>query len=136
MNEAEAEARNLDLARRYISAVETRDDDAAAGFLDPGVVFDEMPSRLAPTGRRHDLASMRAAAERGRSAVRDNRYEIVDAIAAGDRVAMQIRYRAVLARDLGPAMPAGSELRAAFAMFLRLRDGKIVEQQNYDCFEP
>jgi ketosteroid isomerase-like protein len=126
---------NLELARRYIHAVEQRDAAAMAGFFDPQVVFEEMPSRLMPRGHRHDLASMRAAAERGKTAVRENRYEIIDAIAQGDRVAMRIRYRAVLARDFGPSLPAGSELRGSFAMFLRLRDGKIVEQQNYDCFE-
>lgn len=131
----QAEEKNLERARGYLRAVEARDDAALAGCFDPAVVFEEMPSRLMPRGHRHDLASMRAAAERGRSAVRENRYEVVDAIASGDRVAMQIRYRAVLARDFGPTMPEGSELRGAFAMFLRLRDGLIVEQQNYDCFE-
>jgi ketosteroid isomerase-like protein len=27
-------------------------------------------------------------------------------------------------------------MRAHFAVFIELRDGKIAEQRNYDCFEP
>jgi ketosteroid isomerase-like protein len=33
-------------------------------------------------------------------------------------------------------MDAGSTVHAWFAMFLQFRDGKIVRQCNYDCFEP
>lgn len=31
-------------------------------------------------------------------------------------------------------LPAGSEMKAYVAMFLRMPDGKIVEQRNYDCY--
>ena len=41
----------------------------------------------------------------------------------------------MLAIPLG-TLPAGGEMRARFAVFLQFRDGKIVSQRNYDCFEP
>jgi ketosteroid isomerase-like protein len=28
------------------------------------------------------------------------------------------------------------EMRARFAAFIEFRDGRIVRQRNYDCFEP
>jgi hypothetical protein len=31
---------------------------------------------------------------------------------------------------------SGGEMRARFAIFLELRDGRIVRQGNYDCFDP
>jgi ketosteroid isomerase-like protein len=34
------------------------------------------------------------------------------------------------------ALTPGAEMRAHFAVFLDFRDGKIVRQRNYDCFEP
>jgi len=34
------------------------------------------------------------------------------------------------------SIPAGGEMRARFAIFLELRDGRIVRQRNYDCFDP
>jgi ketosteroid isomerase-like protein len=41
------------------------------------------------------------------------------------------------ADDLGAAAaPAGGQLRARFAMFLEIREGRIARQRNYDCFYP
>lgn len=31
---------------------------------------------------------------------------------------------------------AGQVLRARFGVFLDFRDGRIVRQRNYDCFDP
>ena len=32
-------------------------------------------------------------------------------------------------------LTAGSEMRCHSAMFLEFRDGRIVAQRNYDCFD-
>ena len=34
------------------------------------------------------------------------------------------------------SLAAGQDMRVSSAMFLELRDGRIVAQRNYDCFEP
>ena len=34
------------------------------------------------------------------------------------------------------SLPAGSQMKAFVAMFLTLRDGKIISQRNYDCYPP
>jgi ketosteroid isomerase-like protein len=63
------------------------------------------------------------------------RYEVLNAIGSGDRVAVEVRWTGTLAVPLG-SLPAGGQMRARFAIFLELRDGRIVRQRNYDCFEP
>jgi ketosteroid isomerase-like protein len=50
-------------------------------------------------------------------------------------MAIEVQWTGTLAVALG-TLPAGGEMRARFAMFLELRDGKIARQRNYDCFEP
>jgi hypothetical protein len=40
-----------------------------------------------------------------------------------------------LAVPLGE-LAAGASMRAHFAMFFELEDGRIRRQRNYDCFEP
>jgi ketosteroid isomerase-like protein len=50
-------------------------------------------------------------------------------------VALEVRWSGTLAVPVG-SFPAGGEMRARFAVFLDFRDGKIVAQRNYDCFEP
>ena len=55
-------------------------------------------------------------------------------MAAGDSVAMQVKWEGVLAIPIA-GLEAGATMRAWFAMFLEFREGKIARQNNYDCFE-
>jgi ketosteroid isomerase-like protein len=126
----------LELARRYLQALEGGATGAAlAAFFAPDVVHEEFPNRLNPHGKRADLAALRAAAERGRQLMAAQRYEVLGAVADGDRVALEIRWTGTLAVPVGP-LPAGGEMRARCAVFLEFRDGLIVRQRNYDCFDP
>jgi len=34
------------------------------------------------------------------------------------------------------SVPVGGQMRARFAQFIELRDGRIASQRSYDCFEP
>jgi len=45
-----------------------------------------------------------------------------------------VQWTGTLAVALGTLAP-DAEMRARFAVFIDLRDGKIVRQRNYDCFE-
>ena len=78
---------------------------------------------------------IRDAAERGRKVMTAQRFEVVNAIASGDQVAVEALWTGTLAVALG-SIPAGGQMRARFAIFLTYRDGKIVRQHNYDCFDP
>lgn len=50
-------------------------------------------------------------------------------------VAMEAEWTGVLAVELG-SLPQGAEMRAHFAMFFDIEDGRIRTQRNHDCFEP
>jgi hypothetical protein len=61
---------------------------------------------------------------------------VVNELPCGDTVALEVLWAGTLAVPLG-SLPAGSELRARFAVFLEFqKDGKIIRQRNYDCFDP
>jgi predicted ester cyclase len=129
-------ASNLELARHYIRAVEegaTGED--LARYLDPGVIAHWYPNRLDRKGRSCDLAAMLESAERGKKIVARQSYGIENAVADGDRVALEVTWVGTVEVPVG-TLPAGSEMRAHFAVFLEFRNGKIVRQRNYDCFDP
>jgi hypothetical protein len=63
------------------------------------------------------------------------RYEVVQAVADGGRVAVEFRWSGTLAVPFA-SLPAGAEVRGRCACFLEFRGGRIVAQRNYDCFEP
>jgi ketosteroid isomerase-like protein len=126
----------LELTRQYFAALQGgATGQALAAFYAPEVVQEEFPNRLAPHGARRDLAAILDAAERGQRVMASQRYEVLHAVADGDRVAVEFRWAGVLAVPVG-SLPAGAELRGRFASFLEFRDGRIVAQRSYDCFEP
>jgi ketosteroid isomerase-like protein len=129
-------AENLEHAKRYLEAIEggaTGDD--LAGFFATDVVQEEFPNRLLPQGARRDLAAILDAAARGRQVVPNQSFRILHDVADGDQVALEVEWDGTPAVPVGQ-LPAGGEMRARFAVFLEYRDGKIVAQRNYDCFEP
>jgi ketosteroid isomerase-like protein len=136
--DAAREAANLEIVRRYLAAIEAGSSESPGGqetFFAPDVIQEEFPNRFVPNGARRDLAALREAAARGRGVMRGQRYEVHAAYAAGDTVILEILWVGTLAVPVG-ALAAGDEMRAHFAVFIELRDGQIVRQRNYDCFEP
>ena len=130
------ETENLAAARRYITALSNgAGADEVGQFYAPDVVQEEFPNRLVPGGATRDLGALLDAAARGQRVLSAQRYEILNAVERGPAIALEVRWTGVLAVPLG-SLPAGGEMRARFAVFIELADGKIRRQRNYDCFEP
>ena len=62
-------------------------------------------------------------------------YRVQNILEAEEQVAVEVEWTGILAMPV-MNLPAGSEMKAFFAMFLSFRDGKIAEQRNYDCYPP
>jgi ketosteroid isomerase-like protein len=128
-------AENLSTARRYIQAIECgATGEEMVQFFDPDVTVEIFPSNLFPKGSRDNLAGIRAAADRGKKAMSSQKYEIKNELASGDFVALEIDWVGTLAVPF-QSIPAGGEMRAHFAAFLQFKNGKIIAQRNYDCYE-
>ena len=129
-------AGNLALARRYLQAIENGVEfDELQKFFAAGMILETLPNRLLPRGSRDDLAAMRAASERGKKVMASQKYEIKNAMASGDQVALEVNWTGTLAVPY-ETIPAGGQMHARFAMFLKFREGEIISQRNYDCFDP
>lgn len=126
---------NLTRARHYLAALESGDTETVLSHLAADVIQEEFPNRLLPNGARRNLEQLREGCERGKKAMRSQQFEILSAMSAGDRVALEVLWTGTLAIPLG-TLPSGGQMRARFAVFLTFRDGLIVRQHNYDCFEP
>jgi ketosteroid isomerase-like protein len=122
--------------RAYLEAIGrgALDDDLAAYFA-PDVVQFDFPNRLVPGGATRDLAAILEGARRGQGVLRSQRFEVDSLLEAGERVAVEAVWTGDLAVPIGET-PAGGRMRARFAIFFELRDGLIVRQHNYDCFDP
>jgi ketosteroid isomerase-like protein len=127
---------HLRLVRDYLRAIEENADEARlASFFTPDVVQREYPNRLLERGVIRNLAQLLEGSRKGRSVVQHQRYLLTSSVVEGDRVAVEVTWTAELKVGLGKLAP-GDTLRAESAMFFRLRDGRLAQQHNFDCFEP
>ena len=127
---------NLATARRYLEALEHgAEGNALADFFTDDVVQEEFPNRLQPIGAHRDLNAILDAARRGKQVMRAQKFEVRNSIVDGDNVALEVFWSGLLAVPVD-TLPADTEMRAHFSVWLEFRDGKIARQHNYDCFDP
>jgi ketosteroid isomerase-like protein len=122
---------------RYLAVVADLDAEppVLAACLDGAARFLEHPNLVAPVGRKRDAATAAAAREHSRALLAGHRFDVHEHIVAGDRVVTRATWSGTLAIDAGP-WPAGTELRAECCMVFTVRDGRILRQENYDCYHP
>jgi ketosteroid isomerase-like protein len=126
---------NVEFIRRYFTAIESGvGPEEMAAFFTPDVIQEEFPNRIVPRGARRELKQILAASKRGKQVMRAQRFEILHSISDGDEVALEVRWTGTLAEPLG-TLPAGFVMKARFAVFIRLANGRIARQRNYDCFD-
>lgn len=126
---------NVAAVRRFLEALELgANAEALAAFFTSDAVAVEYPNYLTPATAVRDIAAMRSAFERGRDVCPRQHYEVHSAVAVGNLVAIEATWSATVAVPLG-ALPAGGTMRAHFAAFYEMRDGRIARVRNYDCFD-
>ena len=127
---------NLEIARRYLVRLsQGAGPDQLDVFFAPDAVQEEFPNRLLPNGATRDLKALKEGRARGLALLQGESFEITNAIATDAHVALEVIWKGIIREAAGP-FSAGQELRARFALFMEFRDGKIVRQRNYDCFDP
>ena len=130
------EPSHLAHVRRYFRALEQSPTEAElASFFTADVRQREFPNRLVEHGAARTLADILEGNRRGQSVVANQRYVIENALVAGDRLALELRWTAELKVPLGK-LAAGDRMTANCGVFFRFEGGLIAEQHNFDCFEP
>ncbi|WP_241678973.1 nuclear transport factor 2 family protein [Streptomyces lasalocidi] len=104
-------------------------------FLHPDMVHTQLPNALFPAGVERDLAATLAASSKARTLLTAQSYQMLNAVASGSQVALEVVWSGTLAVPFG-SLPTGHVTRAHIAAFLEFRDGRIIAQRNYDCYEP
>ena len=93
------------------------------------------PNALTPNKTIRSLEDLQIAAEKGKSVLKSERYEIQNKYVFESSVIVEAIWTGILAIPIGK-LQAGDEMKAYFAQFYEFKDGKIISQRNYDCFEP
>ena len=122
-------------ARGLLRAIEQGDTRSLLASYAENEVQVEHPNRLKPKGDRRGPAKMAEDLARGKQLLAEEHCEVIEAVATGDNVAMQLNWTGVLAVPVG-TLKAGETMTCESAVFLRFQGDRIVEQHNHDCFPP
>jgi len=125
---------NAAIVREYIGAIERFDVEAVGRLLHPDVVQIERPNKLYSKGQTRGYDKMMADLPRGAKVLRAQSYPISAMHEAGDTVTVETRWEGIVNVPLGTLQP-GDAVVAHICMVITLRDGRIVRQVNYDCYE-
>src|ERR1043166_9115295 len=88
---------NLATVRRYLAAIERGAPiEELSEFYAPDIVQIELPNRVNPEGVRRDFDGLIEASNKGRHVIASQRYEILNAVARGDRVALEMLWTGTL----------------------------------------
>lgn len=127
---------HLPFLRRYLDAVSRMAvGEELASYYDKDAIQEEYPNKITPVTARRTLPDILAASERGKKIMASQSFEILNFMQAGDKVAVEMLWTGTLSVPVA-SIPAGGQMKARFGVFIEMRDGKILSQRNYDCFEP
>ena len=120
-------------ARRILAAIETGDEATLRAVYAHDAVQVEHPNRLKPKGDRREIDKMMADLKRGKAMLRSEHYDVLEATASGESVALQVKWTGVLNIPVGALQP-GDSMICESGIFLTFQGDRVVEQHNYDCF--
>src|SRR5690606_24669715 len=98
--------------------------DALRPFFTEDALQIELPNRLNPAGGQSDLETLLRRSEQGRNLLRSQTYDVRSIVARDEQVAVEALWTGTLAVPLG-TLPAGSTMKAHFAMFFELAANRI-----------
>src|ERR1700674_3675250 len=108
---------HVTIARRYVHAIES--GAALDEFLGENIEYEELPNRLSPNGRRASREEMLASAQKRQEVLSSQRVDILNAIAAGDTVVLEVAWVGTLKVGFG-TLPVGRRLHDRSAIFLEI----------------
>ena len=126
-----------DAVRRYYEVVAdlTSTVDDLVPLLHPEGRFIERPNLLAPGGavRRTDEVVKGFLA--GKALLSEQEFIVHEVLVDADRASVRATWTGTVGIDAGP-FHRGDTLTAHIAALALIRDGRILEHDTYDCYEP
>ena len=126
---------NKKKVEQYLKSIENDDFAYIANLFSPDAVLEQLPNRIYPNGLRSGPSRMAEAFEKGRKLLSSQSYEIKSCVGNGEELSIEVVWTGTLAVPFG-SLSVGYRMRAHSAMFFQFKDGQIISQRTYDCFEP
>lgn len=126
----------IDRAKAFLAAISAgAPADIVARFLAPGVRQEELRKSLLPDQTAREFLALRDHHAGARTVVTTHDFDVTNAVAFGDRVALETIWTGSFAVDLGPLQHV--ELACGrLAQIFEFEDGRIAQLRSYDLSDP
>jgi hypothetical protein len=125
----------LKITRNFIKAIEQgKTGEELDKFYHKDIEHITYPNVLTKNLTKRNLDELKEASERGKSILSKQTYDILRSHVVGKTVILEAIWTGTLNIAIGQT-PAGGKMKAHFAQFFEFKNGKIIGQRNYDCFE-
>ena len=126
-----------DVVRSYYATVAdlSSTEEDLRSLLSPALRVIEHPNAVTPRGAVRDLAGTVAGFLGGKALLREQVFDLREIITSGERAAVRATWQGTIGVDAGPYR-AGQHLVAQVAALLTVRNGLVVDQETFDCYEP
>lgn len=132
---AKQETDLIKIAKSFIKAIEKgKAGEELEKYYHKDIEHITYPNALTKDMTKRNLADLKKASERGKSILSKQTYQITKAYLQGKTVVIEAIWTGTLKIAIG-RVPIGAEMTAHFAQFFEFKNGKIIRQRNYDCFD-
>ena len=126
---------NLEIVKEFLKALsEGKSGDELSYFYAKDVIQTEYPNSLSKKITERNFHEILEASIRGKQAISKQKYEIVKSYSVDDVIIIEAIWTGILSIPVGK-LAVGDEMKAYFAQFIEFKNGKIIKQRTYDCFE-
>lgn len=126
---------NVGIAHAYVQTLSAgAGADAVAGFFEANAEVEEFPSLVLPEGATRDRDGMLKAWSHSMNLWSGQRFDVVDAIAGGSQVAVEIRWTGTALERVGP-FGIGESVEAKLCFFLKFHEQRIIRQRAHACYQ-
>lgn len=126
-----------DVVLRYLATVSdlaSSEEDLLA-LVAPALRVVEHPNPVTPRGAVRDLDGTLQGFRAGKALLREQAFDVHEVLTAGQRAAVRATWRGVVGVDAGPYR-AGQQLLAHIAALVTVEDGRVLDHETFDCYEP
>lgn len=124
------------IALQFVHTLQNRTSaDELLPFYHPDIEQIEFPNAITRTTAIRNLDDLKVASERGQQVLQKEEYEVTKSYVLDNTVIIEAIWTGTLAIPIG-SIPVGGQMKANFAQFYDFKDGLIIRQRNYDCFQP
>ncbi len=128
--QAAIEARNIEVIKTAIAAVDKGDLEAFQTYVAPEFKLYAPSNSTTPVSRDDYMAMVKMMT----AAIPDMVHNLTEVFAVGDRVVLRVALQGTHLAELQGIPPTGNKITVSYIAIMRVKDGKVVEEVAEEDF--